>query len=274
MCQQQFSYCGERMRRNKIHSLVSLVAGILLISLFLSGCGHRAKVTIPLYERYNQKRNVLAEMGYSIQVGAFSRVDNAIRLTKSLEKQGLDAFYFAHSSGLYKVRFGDYPSLHKASEEASRLKNLGMIDVYYIVKPGEYGIARGSTPGERSIREEIVDTAQSFIGLPYQWGSCSPNNSLDCSGLVMAVYQLNGLNVPRTSEDQFKKGTPVKRDELKKGDLVFFTTSDNGRVSHVGIYIGGDKFIHAPGSGKTICTDSLVSSYYRDRFYGACTYLR
>jgi cell wall-associated NlpC family hydrolase len=64
------------------------------------------------------------------------------------------------------------------------------------------------------------------------------------------------------------------RDALKKGDLVFFTTSANGRVSHVGIFIGEDKFIHAPGSGKTICTDSLTGSYYRDRFYGACTYLR
>jgi cell wall-associated NlpC family hydrolase len=262
------------MGGNRIHSAVGLTAGILILSLSLSGCGPRTKITIPLYERYNQKRNILSEMGYSIQVGAFSRVDNAIRLTKKLEKQGLDAFYFAHSSGLYKVRFGNYSTLGKASAEASRLKLSGVVEVYYIVKPGEYGIARGSAPGERSIREEIVDTANSFIGMPYQWGSCSPNNALDCSGLVMAVYQLNGLNVPRTSEDQYKNGTPVMRDALRKGDLVFFTTSDNGRVSHVGIFIGGDKFIHAPGRGKTICTDSLTGSYYRDRFYGACTYLR
>jgi cell wall-associated NlpC family hydrolase len=91
---------------------------------------------------------------------------------------------------------------------------------------------------------------------------------------VIAVYQLNGLNVPRTSEEQYKSGMPVAKDQLEKGDLVFFVTSSSGRVSHVGIYIGDDKFIHAPGTGKNICADSLTSSYYRDRFYGACTYLR
>ncbi|MGD0211339.1 MAG: NlpC/P60 family protein [Desulfomonilia bacterium] len=213
-------------------------------------------------------------MGYSIQVGAFSQVDNAARLTKKLEKQGLDAFYFAHSSGLYKVRFGNYASQGNALGEARRLQQLGIIDVFYVVKPGEYAIARGRHEGEGTVRDELVDTAQSFIGLPYQWGSCSLNAPLDCSGLVMAVYQLNGLNVPRTSEEQYKSGMPVTKDQLEKGDLVFFATSSSGRVSHVGIYIGDDKFIHAPGTGKTICADSLTSSYYRDRFYGACTYLR
>ena len=213
-------------------------------------------------------------MGYSIQVGAFSQVDNAARLTKKLEKQGLDAFYFAHSSGLYKVRFGNYASQGNALGEARRLQQLGIIDVFYVVKPGEYAIARGRHEGEGTVRDELVDTAQSFIGLPYQWGSCSLNAPLDCSGLVMAVYQLNGLNVPRTSEEQYKSGMPVAKDQLEKGDLVFFATSCSGRISHVGIYIGDDKFIHAPGTGKTICADSLTSSYYRDRFYGACTYLR
>lgn len=213
-------------------------------------------------------------MGYSIQVGAFSQVDNAARLTKKLEKQGLDAFYFAHSSGLYKVRFGNYASQGNAFGEARRLQQLGIIDVFYIVKPGEYAIARGRHEGGGTVRDELVDTAQSFIGLPYQWGSCSLNAPLDCSGLVMAVYQLNGLNVPRTSEEQYKSGMPVAKDRLEKGDLVFFATSCSGRISHVGIYIGDDKFIHAPGTGKTICADSLTSSYYRDRFYGACTYLR
>jgi cell wall-associated NlpC family hydrolase len=215
------------------------------------------------------------KMGFSIQVGAFSKVDNAIRLTKKLEKQGLEAFYFQHSSGLYKVRFGNYSSLSAASKEAKRLRNTGIIEVFYVVKPGEYEVARGRVPGKHSIRDEIVDTAHSFIGLPYQWGSCSlDNNSFDCSGLVLAVYQLNGLNVPRTSEEQYNSGRPVVKEDLEKGDLVFFNTSGNGRVSHVGIYIGDDRFIHAPGTGKTICTDSLSNAYFHDRFYGARTYLR
>jgi cell division septation protein DedD len=82
-------------------------------------------------------------MGYSIQVGAFAQLDNAARLTKKLEKQGLDAFYFAHSSGLFKVRFGNYRSQANALTEARRLQEIGILDVYYVVKPGEYAIARG-----------------------------------------------------------------------------------------------------------------------------------
>ncbi len=262
---------------------ISLRAGkwiipvVLIFSLFLPGCASNRAIIPPYQTRLKGKPQVYAaplKMGFSVQVGAFSQVDNAARLTKKLEKQGLDAFYFAHSSGLYKVRFGNYITQSKAMSEARRLQQLGMIDVFYVVKPGEYAIARGRPSGAGSVRDELVDTAQSFIGLPYQWGSCSLDAPLDCSGLVMAVYQLNGMNVPRTSEDQYKSGMPVAKEQLEKGDLVFFTTTSTGRVSHVGIFIGGDMFIHAPGTGKTICADSLSGSYYRERFYGACTYLR
>jgi cell wall-associated NlpC family hydrolase len=254
-----------------------IIPVVLMISFFLPGCSSNKLVIPPYQTRLKAKNEGYAtpmKMGFSVQVGAFSQVDNALRLTKKLEKQGLDAFYFAHSSGLYKVRFGNYTTQSMAMTEARRLQHLGIIDVFYIVKPGEYSIARGRPSGDGSLRDELVDTAQSFIGLPYQWGSCSLDAPLDCSGLVMAVYQLNGMNVPRTSEEQYKSGMPISKEQLEKGDLVFFTTSSTGRVSHVGIFIGGDMFIHAPGTGKTICADSLLGSYYRERFYGACTYLR
>ena len=143
-----------------------------------------------------------------------------------------------------------------------------------IVSPGEYELARGSGKTSGSIRDDLARTAQSFIGIPYQWGSSSPGDGLDCSGLVLAVYQLNGLNVPRTSREQYSGGTHVHRRHLEKGDLVFFSTSGSGRVSHVGIYIGENLFIHAPGAGKTIRTESLSSDYFRHRFVGGCTYLR
>jgi hypothetical protein len=293
------------MRRSRLYSAAGLIKFVLIFSLLLSGCAPKAKVFIPRYDQsypriqkvvykeqkilpYSEPKSVkridqktapasAEEMGYSIQVGAFAKVDNAVRLTKKLEKQGLEAFYFAHKSGLYKVRFGNYASMREAQKDAKNLKKLGVIDVFYVVKPGEYIIARGGKapiPGKGSIRDEIVDTAHSFIGLPYQWGACSLGNAFDCSGLVLAVYQLNGLTVPRTSEDQFHNGKIIMKEDLEKGDLVFFNTAGNGRVTHVGIYIGDDKFIHAPGTGKTICTDSLSNSYYRDHFYGACTYLR
>ncbi len=125
-----------------------------------------------------------------------------------------------------------------------------------------------------AFRDDLVNTAQTYIGLPYQWGASTINGPNDCSGLVMAVYQLNGLNVPRTSKEQYQYGIPIEKQELKKGDLVFFSTSSPGRVSHVGIYIGDDKFIHAPSTGKTIREESLSHEYFSSHFYGACTYLQ
>jgi cell wall-associated NlpC family hydrolase len=84
---------------------------------------------------------------------------------------------------------------------------------------------------------------------------------------------MNGLNLPRTSGEQFEAGTPVKRNELAKGDLVFFTISRGEKVTHVGVYAGDGSFIHAPGKGQTIRTDSLSDTYYEKRYIGARTYL-
>jgi cell wall-associated NlpC family hydrolase len=241
----------------------------------LAGCSFNKPEVAPYQPRPLFRPRAMVEavkMGYSIQVGAFRNVNNAACLTRRLESKGIDAFYFHHGSGFFKVRFGDYRTLAAAAQEARRLKDAGLIDVYYVVKPGEYALARGKQRPGLSLRDDIVDTANDFLGLPYLWGSAELDAPLDCSGLVMAVYRLNGLNVPRTSLQQYEGGEPVGMDKLEKGDLVFFTTNGSGRVSHVGIYIGGGRFVHAPGKGKTICCDSLSNGYYRDRFYGARTY--
>ena len=149
----------------------------------------------------------------------------------------------------------------------------GILDVYYIVSPEEYAVAKVRNYGVAGLRSEIVSTAQSFVGLPYQWGGTFPDKGFDCSGLTMAVYEMNGLNLPRTSGEQFGAGTPVKRNELAKGDLVFFAVSGGEKVTHVGVYAGDGRFIHAPGKGKTIRTDSLSDTYYAKRYIGARTYL-
>jgi cell wall-associated NlpC family hydrolase len=82
----------------------------------------------------------------------------------------------------------------------------------------------------------------------------------------MAVYHLNGLNLPRSSKAQWQAGSPVNRRQLSKGDLVFFATSGRREISHVGIYVGEDKF-------KKIRFDSLSKRYFRRRYVGARTYL-
>lgn len=216
----------------------------------------------------------LKHLGYTIQVGAFSVVDNAIRLTQSLNKKGLKAYYFAHPSGLYKVRFGDFSSRKSAEKKAKSLKKAGTIDAYYIVAPEEYAVAKRKKYGKQYLRNEIVSTARRFIGTPYAWGGSSKQEGFDCSGLTMTVYKLNGLNLPHSSRQQYKIGTPVKKRNLQKGDLVFFAKSRGRKVSHVGIYTGNNQFIHAPSYNKRVRTESLSNSYFRENYIGARTYLK
>jgi cell wall-associated NlpC family hydrolase len=89
----------------------------------------------------------------------------------------------------------------------------------------------------------------------------------------MTIYQLNGLDLPRTSREQFVTGIPVDRSSLEKGDLIFFATKGRGRVTHVGIYAGNGLFIHAPKSGRNIRTESLSTKYFRRTYVGARSYL-
>jgi len=240
----------------------------------LAACGGRAvKPSRPEARPRPPMGKKLAKMGFTIQTGAFSKVTNAARMTRALRRRGLDAFYFVHSSGLYKVRFGNYAARAAARERAEDLQAAGVIEEFYIVSPEEYASARRTALGDDYLREQLVKTARDFIGIPYLWGGTSPENGLDCSGLVLAVYQLNGLDLPRVSRDQFAAGSPVERERMQKGDLVFFAKGKDKPISHVGIYIGNGRFIHAPRRGQTIRVESLSREYYANRYMGSRTYL-
>jgi cell wall-associated NlpC family hydrolase len=246
------------------------LAGVLSLIFFAAGCGGKSFISSPLSPEVPKTK--LAPMDYSIQIGAFSNLDNAIRLTKALDNNELNAYYFADKTGLYKVRFGNFPSREIALKKAESIRAAGIIREYYIVSPGDYAVVKDRKYVDKYLRKELVETARSFIGLPYRWGCSSVEKGFDCSGLTMAVYQLNGLNLPRSSREQYSAGIPVEKDEMKKGDLVFFATSKSKRVSHVGIYTGDNKFIHAPGKGKRIRVSSLSSRYYETRYAGAKTF--
>ncbi len=260
---------GLMKRGYTLRNCVGLCGALLL--LVWSGCA--TKPPAPPKPPPSLPGKEVPRMGYSIQVGAFTNADNAIRLTESLEKQGMTAYYFHHKSGLFKVRFGDYPTREAARVKAEALVQAGVFSEYYIVGPEDYALARVRLYGEATVRNEIVETAEGFIGLPYQWGGSSAEGGFDCSGLTRAVYQLNGLNLPRSSRDQYSIGAPVERTELAKGDLVFFATKGRERISHVGVYAGDDRFIHASGKCQTIRVDSLSDRYYVARYVGARKYL-
>lgn len=264
-----------------------ILAGHALMVLFLlaSGCGggkRRPAVTpVPSRPAPETTRHPVPlppaatrRAGFTIQAGAFRNEENAARLTAILNAKGLDAYYFLYRTGLFKVRFGDWKSQEEARREALRCKKEGLIADFYIVTPGSYTVAQRDGKGLAYLRERLVATARSYLGTSYQWGGTSESEGFDCSGLVMTVYRLNGMVLPRSSAEQFQTGTEASQTSLQPGDLVFFATGRGNRISHVGIYTGDGQFIHAPGPGRKIRTDSLNSSYFTERFMGGRCYLR
>lgn len=115
----------------------------------------------------------------------------------------------------------------------------------------------------------IAATAMKFLGVKYRYGGGSPNTGFDCSGLVVyAAEKSLGLQLPRSSRDIAGEGESIKRDELRKGDLVFFNTRGH-RFSHVGIYLGNRQFVHAPRTGAKVRVENMDIAYWAKRYNGA-----
>jgi murein DD-endopeptidase len=124
-----------------------------------------------------------------------------------------------------------------------------------------------SSGGSASVQHaKAVSVAKSMIGVPYKWGGASPNG-FDCSGLVQYAYNKAGLNVPRNSLAQYSASRQVSLKDAQVGDLVFFNF--DRKISHVGIYLGGGRFVHAPSKGKRVQVASLQEAPYRQHFVGA-----
>ena len=118
----------------------------------------------------------------------------------------------------------------------------------------------------------LINTAKKYMGTPYVWGGETPSGGFDCSGFTQYVMRLNGISIPRTAAEQFATGTPVNKDDLEIGDLVFFTTCKPG-ASHVGFYMCDGKFIHASSGAGQVTISELSDKYYSDRYIGARRYI-
>ncbi len=115
--------------------------------------------------------------------------------------------------------------------------------------------------------QAMIDEAAKYLGVKYVYGGSSPSG-FDCSGLMQYVCKQVGIDLNRTSRDQFAKdGVSVSKEDLQPGDLVFF--GSGGTVNHVGMYVGDGQMIHSPQTGKTVCYTSINSSYYTSRYMGA-----
>ena len=117
--------------------------------------------------------------------------------------------------------------------------------------------------------QDVAIYAVSMAETPYRYGGNTPEEGFDCSGFVRYVFQRSiGLLLPRTSQEMGREGTPVNKDQLRPGDLVFFNTLRRP-FSHVGIYIGDNRFVHSPKTGKTVAITDMTGDYWRNRYNGA-----
>jgi cell wall-associated NlpC family hydrolase len=131
------------------------------------------------------------------------------------------------------------------------------------------GGAKSFLSGMAGKAGDVVVSALNMIGVRYRWGGNSPDSGLDCSGFVRYVFQDTlGMSLPRRAEEMSRVGEKVSMSNLKPGDLVFFNTMRR-TFSHVGIYIGDNKFVHSPSTGSTVRVDDLDSGYWEKRFTGA-----
>jgi len=267
----------QRMRIRKMHSMVRLFLNVWLLIVFVGTAATGCAASL-------REVRGISRLGYTIQVGAFADVKNAERLTVKLLGKGIEAFYFRKESGVYAVRFGDYRSREEARKAAQKLVQEKIIGTYFIASPQETFLVK---PKEPEIHPEkkpepkpknstdmgniAARTAERFVGIPYQWGGNNVVEGMDCSGFVRAVYNLCGVNIPRTSAEQFRTGESIGRNELKDGDLVFFGPSES-KINHVGIYVGNNRFVHAPRRGDDIKVTSIDDPYYSRKFVGARRY--
>ncbi|GLH41382.1 hypothetical protein RS3R6_03040 [Pseudomonas atacamensis] len=118
---------------------------------------------------------------------------------------------------------------------------------------------------------KIVSRAHELIGTPYRWGGATVSKGFDCSGLLVYLFRSEaGIRIPRTTSSMLNsKFSTVERRNLRSGDVVFFKHNGRNQMKHAGIYIGGNRFIHAPRKGKHVRIDSLSNNYWSKSYLSA-----
>jgi cell wall-associated NlpC family hydrolase len=180
----------------------------------------------------------------------------------------------------YKLRFprgtegwvrGDFLNPSHAPAESRRRRHHSVSETY-VARGHRRHHGRGnevavSLDGDAKA-DPIIKTAVAMRGTPYSYGSSSRSGT-DCSGFTWQVYGKQGIHLPRSSREQSHVGQPVSKSDLKRGDLLFFSSRGNNRVHHVVIYVGNGKFIHASSGGGKVQYNSLSEDYYRNHYLGA-----
>jgi len=208
---------------------------------------------------------VIPGTGVTVQAAAESRVDEPV--DEQVESPVTRTYTVVAGDSLWSIAQRTGVSV-SALKRANNIQNDFLAVNQVLVLPDEPAVFAQAPPSRSGDRvQTILDYARTLAGHPYRWAGSAPGG-FDCSGFVVHVFGRHGISLPRTSYDQFKVGTPVGRNELQPGDLVFFTTYRSG-ASHVGIYYGNGQFLHASSArGRVIWTNLNTHQYYDSRFLG------
>jgi len=239
--------------RNANHALARLAAGILASGLLIAAT-HAVADEVPVNQLQAPSTNASAANASSTSLNATSAsgADSSavaispatLRLAQSISQNGFNP---SDASG--------------AASQADMAQDDGTAGAPVASTP------RGSfLAGVASKAGDVVVGALNLIGVRYRWGGNTPDSGLDCSGFVRYVFQDTlGFTLPRRAVEMSRVGEKVSFNDLKPGDLVFFNTVRR-TISHVGIYIGHDKFVHSPSTGSTIRVDEMNDRYWETRF--------
>ncbi len=227
------------------------------------------------YLKLKDRENV--ELGYGTVNPAVCNMRSKPSTSSSIVDQvsrNEKVFIFGFNCGWYKVKYdgqigyirSDLVSLQEKPYENSGKASSSSSGS----SSSSSSSSSGSTSAYVSAGQKIAATAQKYVGYPYVWGGTSPSG-FDCSGFVQYVYKLYGYSLNRTCPAQLSNGYSVSKANLQPGDIVFFenTYASSAAATHVGIYIGNDKFVHAANSRYGVIVSNLSDSYYSSRYVGA-----
>lgn len=277
--------------------IVMLIPLLVMVSIFNTQAEFSQEVARIVFDGGPIPTDIDAELSKAMEemMDAFEELDQTI---ESLEEEGFDdikvksffyILYFTKDltdfdeefyAGFVDCFVGEkeddeiYEELEEyLSYEFTETEKVEIRNLYLFIKYG-YSATDKITgiPGEAfndATFAQLMQEATKYIGFPYQWGGSTPETSFDCSGFVCWVYTHSGVhNLPRTTAQQiYNQCTPVSKDEVKPGDLVFFTGTyqSSNPVTHIGIYVGDNQMLHC---GDPIGYANLGNSYWVKHFYG------
>ena len=219
---------------HRLKPLVMLTAVVLL----MAGCSSKSKTYTYNFDQYQ---------GFSARndfITKDSGSDPEARLLAEADQNVLSGNLF------------DNRPAHKRVTHSEQILSANLFDIPAVHRPSH----------KTGVFERMLRTASAQIGTPYRTGGCDPNTGFDCSGFTTWVFNKYGIHLPRSSREQFQTGTMVAKNNLRKGDLVFFRSRRG--INHVGIYLENGKFIHSASHGKTVTVSHLDEDYWRTHYAG------